>query len=157
MPAGAVCSWIYFDHDWSGHTIAPAHCTHLPGVVIYMYEYGTICRLFPLVLFRQLRASNACTSAGCALHPPYCRTAIFRVHAPSTVLPYCHLQGARSIRRTGARAMFVFVAPPSLEDLAKRLAGRATETPEQMQHRLGNAKAEINRCVLCVFLCLYAP
>ena len=42
--------------------------------------------------------------------------------------------------------MFVFVAPPSLEDLAKRLAGRATETPEQMQRRLGNAKAEINRC-----------
>jgi guanylate kinase len=43
------------------------------------------------------------------------------------------------------RATFVFVAPPSLEDLAKRLVGRGTETVEQIKKRLSNAKDEINR------------
>ncbi len=42
------------------------------------------------------------------------------------------VQGARSLRQAGIKAIFVFVAPPSLEDLARRLAGRGTETAEQV-------------------------
>lgn len=34
------------------------------------------------------------------------------------------VQGARAVRKTPLKAIFVFVAPPSLEDLAKRLVGR---------------------------------
>lgn len=55
------------------------------------------------------------------------------------------VQGARSVRKTPLKAIFVFVAPPSLEDLAKRLVGRGTESVEQIKRRLGNAKDEINR------------
>jgi guanylate kinase len=33
------------------------------------------------------------------------------------------VQGARSVRKAGARAIFVFVAPPSLEELERRLVG----------------------------------
>jgi len=40
----------------------------------------------------------------------------------------------------------VFVAPPSLEDLAKRLHGRGTEESDHIRRRLAAAKAEINRC-----------
>lgn len=54
------------------------------------------------------------------------------------------MQGARQLRRSGLRAIFVFVAPPSLEDLARRLAGRGTETAEQIRIRMENAKAEIH-------------
>lgn len=54
------------------------------------------------------------------------------------------VQGARQLRRSGLRAIFVFVAPPSLEDLARRLAGRGTETAEQIRIRMENAKAEIH-------------
>eukprot|EP00798_Chlamydomonas_sp_ICE-L_P005326 gene5326-33711_t len=54
------------------------------------------------------------------------------------------VQGARNIRKSGARAIIVFLAPPSLEDLAKRLAGRGSETIEQMEKRLSMAKSEIN-------------
>lgn len=55
------------------------------------------------------------------------------------------VQGARAVRESGLKAIFVFVAPPSLEDLANRLAGRGTETVEQITRRLNNAKAEIER------------
>ncbi|KXZ54697.1 hypothetical protein GPECTOR_4g765 [Gonium pectorale] len=53
------------------------------------------------------------------------------------------VQGARAVRKSGLRGIFVFIAPPSLEDLANRLAGRGTETVEQITRRLNNAKAEI--------------
>ena len=43
------------------------------------------------------------------------------------------------------QAIFVFIAPPSLEDLAKRLNARGTEDLESINQRLANAKAEINR------------
>lgn len=54
------------------------------------------------------------------------------------------VQGARALRRSHTNAIFVFVAPPSLEDLARRLAGRGTETAEQIHLRMSNAKGEIN-------------
>jgi ribose 1,5-bisphosphokinase PhnN len=66
-----------------------------------------------------------------------------------------HRQGARSVRRAGLDALFVFIAPPSLEDLARRLVGRGTETREQVERRLANAKAEIDRFV-CLRLALHA-
>lgn len=53
------------------------------------------------------------------------------------------VQGARSVRRAGAKAIFVFVAPPSLEELERRLVGRGTETQEQVDRRLAAAKGEI--------------
>lgn len=55
------------------------------------------------------------------------------------------VQGARNLRKhPDLNAIYVFIAPPSLEDLARRLAGRGTETAEQMATRVNNAKGEIN-------------
>jgi guanylate kinase len=54
------------------------------------------------------------------------------------------LQGARQIRDTCPQARFVFLAPPSWEELVRRLAGRGTETPEQRERRLLTAKGEMN-------------
>lgn len=39
--------------------------------------------------------------------------------------------------------IYCFIAPPSFEELEKRLRGRGTETEEQMQVRLGNAAKEL--------------
>lgn len=52
---------------------------------------------------------------------------------------------AMQVRKAGLRAIFVFVAPPSVEELEKRLRGRGTEKEEQVQQRLTNAKQEIAR------------
>ncbi|PKN44259.1 MAG: guanylate kinase [Deltaproteobacteria bacterium HGW-Deltaproteobacteria-17] len=54
------------------------------------------------------------------------------------------VQGFRALRaQLGPRANYVFIAPPSLETLGRRLAGRGTESPESLALRLKNARAEM--------------
>ena len=53
------------------------------------------------------------------------------------------LQGAEQVRRTMPTAVRVFLAPPSWRCLEQRLAGRGTETPEQMARRLETAHEEL--------------
>lgn len=52
-------------------------------------------------------------------------------------------QGARQIRANYPGAVGVFILPPSLEELERRLRGRGTEDEETTQRRLHNAKKEI--------------
>jgi guanylate kinase len=53
------------------------------------------------------------------------------------------LQGARQVRRSMPGALFVFLAPPSWEELVRRLVGRGTETPEERERRLDTARLEL--------------
>ena len=53
------------------------------------------------------------------------------------------LQGARQVRRTMAEALFVFLKPPSWEELVRRLVGRGTETAEERERRLSTARDEL--------------
>jgi guanylate kinase len=53
------------------------------------------------------------------------------------------LQGARQVRKTLPEARFVFLAPPSWEELRRRLVGRGTESAAQRERRLETAKAEM--------------
>lgn len=56
------------------------------------------------------------------------------------------VQGADSMRRIfGARPHIVFIEPPSVEELEKRLRGRNTESEEKIQTRLKNAREELAR------------
>lgn len=55
------------------------------------------------------------------------------------------VQGARSVRASSLEAIFIFVCPPSMEELEKRLRDRGTETEEQILKRLRNAQAEIEQ------------
>lgn len=53
------------------------------------------------------------------------------------------LQGARQVRQSMPEALFVFLAPPSWEELVRRLVGRGTETPEERERRLETARVEL--------------
>ncbi|WP_211281854.1 guanylate kinase [Sanguibacter antarcticus] len=53
------------------------------------------------------------------------------------------LQGARQVRATMPGARFVFLAPPSWEELERRLVGRGTEGPEERERRLATARIEL--------------
>ncbi|GMH44962.1 hypothetical protein BSKO_12919 [Bryopsis sp. KO-2023] len=53
------------------------------------------------------------------------------------------VQGARQVRESGIKAVFVFVAPPSDEELEKRLKGRGTDSPDQIDIRLRTARTEM--------------
>jgi guanylate kinase len=53
------------------------------------------------------------------------------------------LQGARQVRDTMPEALFVFLSPPSWDELVRRLVGRGTEGEEERARRLETAKVEM--------------
>ena len=53
------------------------------------------------------------------------------------------LQGARQVRATMPGAFFVFLKPPSLDELVRRLVGRGTESAEERERRLRTAEVEM--------------
>ena len=53
------------------------------------------------------------------------------------------LQGMRQVRKLMPDAQFVFLAPPSFEELERRLVGRGTEPAEVVRQRLDQARIEM--------------
>ena len=53
------------------------------------------------------------------------------------------VQGALQVKEKFPDSIMVFVVPPDLEELEKRLSGRGTEKSETLKTRLRNAKEEI--------------
>jgi len=52
-------------------------------------------------------------------------------------------QGAASLRESGIEGVFIFILPPSLQELARRLRMRNTDSARDVEIRIGNAKREI--------------
>jgi guanylate kinase len=59
------------------------------------------------------------------------------------VLLEIDLAGARQVRRAVPGALLVFLAPPSWDELVRRLTGRDTESPEVIRRRLEAAQVEL--------------
>lgn len=53
------------------------------------------------------------------------------------------VQGARKVRQRRHDVIYVFLAPPSMEELKRRLVGRHTETEERLRLRLEAARTEL--------------
>jgi guanylate kinase len=52
-------------------------------------------------------------------------------------------QGARSARKAGVQGTYVFLSPPSIEELERRLRDRGTETEEAIQRRMQTTRLEM--------------
>ena len=59
------------------------------------------------------------------------------------VLLELELVGAREVKRRLPEAVMIFIAPPSLVELERRLRGRGTDSEERIQKRLARAREEI--------------
>jgi guanylate kinase len=66
--------------------------------------------------------------------------------AGKPVLVEVDLAGARNIKAVLPEAATVFLAPPSLAELERRLRGRGTESQAQFRRRLQTAREEIAAC-----------
>ena len=66
-----------------------------------------------------------------------------RLAAGEPALLEIDLQGARQVRATMPEARFVFLAPPSWEELERRLVGRGTEDADERERRLATARVEL--------------
>jgi guanylate kinase len=53
------------------------------------------------------------------------------------------LQGARQVRERMPEALLVFLAPPSWDELVRRLVGRGTESESERERRLQTARREL--------------
>ena len=53
--------------------------------------------------------------------------------------------GAAKVKEQYPEGVYVFIAPPSFEELRSRLTGRNTETQEQIDKRLAKASSELDR------------
>ena len=53
------------------------------------------------------------------------------------------IQGALNVMERCPDGIFIFLLPPSIQELERRLRGRGSETEESLARRMGNAKKEI--------------
>ena len=66
-----------------------------------------------------------------------------KLAAGTPVLLEIDLAGARQVRAAVPDALLVFLAPPSWDELVRRLNGRGTEAPEVIARRLEEARVEM--------------
>ena len=71
------------------------------------------------------------------------RAVLDKLSTGEPVLLEIDLQGARLVRESMPAAHLVFLAPPSWDELVRRLTGRGTESPEVIERRLTAAKVEL--------------
>ena len=53
------------------------------------------------------------------------------------------IEGVKQIRDSDLNPLLVFIMPPSINELKRRLEGRKTETAESLEKRLNTARIEI--------------
>jgi guanylate kinase len=71
------------------------------------------------------------------------RAVLEKIAAGKSVLLEIEISGARQVRAASADAYLVFLAPPSISELERRLVGRGTDSPERAAQRLEIAQEEM--------------
>ena len=66
-----------------------------------------------------------------------------RLNRGEDILLEIDVQGALNVKKKCPEGVYIFLLPPSLEELKRRIEGRGTENPESLSRRLKNAVAEI--------------
>ncbi|WP_139904509.1 guanylate kinase [Clostridium thermarum] len=66
------------------------------------------------------------------------------LEAGKDVILEIDIQGALKVKETYPGGVFIFILPPSMEELKKRIIGRGSETPESLMTRFKAAYQEIN-------------
>jgi len=67
-----------------------------------------------------------------------------KIEQGTNVLLEIELEGARQIRKSFPKALQIFLAPPNISELEKRIRGRGTETEEAIRNRLAIANKELS-------------
>ena len=65
------------------------------------------------------------------------------MEAGEQVILEIDVKGALQVKEKAPYAILIFIEPPSLEELRRRLTGRGTETPEQIEERINRVNREL--------------
>lgn len=66
-----------------------------------------------------------------------------KLDAGKNVILEIDVQGAMKVRETIKDGIYIFIMPPSMEELRRRIVGRGTETAQDIDKRMSNAYDEI--------------
>ena len=72
-----------------------------------------------------------------------------RLERGEHVLLEIEMQGAKQVKEEYPEAVVLFIMPPSVEELRRRLVGRGTETPEVVEERMQIAVGEMEFARSC--------
>ena len=64
--------------------------------------------------------------------------------AGENVVLEIEVQGAMQVRKSAPEAVLLFVAPPSMEELERRLRGRGSESEDSVRARMDAARVELS-------------
>lgn len=67
-----------------------------------------------------------------------------KINEGKIVILEIDVQGALNVKKNTDNGVFIFLAPPSLQELKRRIVGRGTETDEDINIRMSNAKKELD-------------
>ena len=104
------------------------------------YHFLTVAR------FRELIAEDAFLEYA-EVHGNYYGTPLGKIEerreAGQDILLEIDTQGALNVMKRCPDGLFIFLLPPSLPELERRIRGRGSETEESLARRLGSAEKEI--------------
>ncbi|WP_296128441.1 guanylate kinase [uncultured Anaerococcus sp.] len=66
-----------------------------------------------------------------------------KINEGKIVILEIDVQGALNVKKNTDNGVFIFLAPPSLQELKRRIVGRGTETDEDINIRMSNARKEL--------------
>uniref|UniRef100_A0A8C0I881 Guanylate kinase-like domain-containing protein n=1 Tax=Bubo bubo TaxID=30461 RepID=A0A8C0I881_BUBBB len=130
----------------------------LYGLYLSHTDRGIPCEVKTCCWMRMHQTSSAV--AGCSDTFPLCsvpsKGAVQAVQARNQICVLdIDIQGVKNIKRTDLNPIYIFVQPPSMDILEKRLRDRKTETEESLLKRLTAARVDLelskSRClqVMC--------
>ncbi len=96
--------------------------------------------------FEKLIAENALVEWASVHGSLYgtCRSELERVtNSGADALLELDVQGMRNVRNAGLDAVTIFIAPPSMKELERRIRSRAADTDNQIALRMNNARDEM--------------
>ncbi|MCD6527365.1 MAG: guanylate kinase [Desulfuromonas sp.] len=98
--------------------------------------------------FREMIAADAFVEWA-QVHDNYYGTALQTLRQAGDdgqhVLLDIDFQGAAQLKKCADEAVFIFIAPPSLDELERRLRGRATDSDDVIIRRIENARGELQQ------------
>ena len=119
-------------------TTRPPRPGEVEGVHYHFVDDATFDRMIAEEAFLEWALVHGRNRYGTPLQP-----VLNHLAAGQPALLEIDLQGARQVRETMSGARFVFLAPPSWEELVRRLVGRGTEGPDERERRLATARVEL--------------
>jgi guanylate kinase len=108
------------------------------GVAYHFIDDATFDRLIAEDAFLEWATVHRAARYGTLRQP-----VLDALAAGTSVILEIDLQGARQVRERMPDALFVFLAPPSWEEMVRRLVGRGTEDAEERERRLASARVEL--------------